>query len=50
MELSVGMTFTGSIQCFTGRIEVLEVDESNSRLTTMHIYARNNRICAVENT
>jgi len=32
MELSVGMTFTGSIQCFTGRIEVLEVDDSNNRL------------------
>lgn len=32
MELKVGMTFTGSEQCFTGRVEVLEIDEPNNRL------------------
>jgi len=32
MELKVGMTFTGSKQCFTGRVEVLKIDEPNNRL------------------
>jgi len=32
MELKVGMTFTGNEQCFTGRVEVLEIDEPNNRL------------------
>lgn len=32
VELKVGMTFTGNKNCFTGRIEVLEIDEPNNRL------------------
>jgi hypothetical protein len=32
MELSKGMTFTGNRHCFTGRVEVLEVDKPNNRL------------------
>lgn len=33
MELKVGTTFTGNRHCFTGRIEVLEIDEPNNALT-----------------
>jgi hypothetical protein len=32
MKLKVGLTFTGAVLCFTGRIEVLEIDEPNNRL------------------
>jgi len=32
MELKVGTTFTGNVHCFTGRVEVLEIDEPNNRL------------------
>ncbi|NOU19409.1 MAG: hypothetical protein HOO91_17775 [Bacteroidales bacterium] len=32
MKLTIGMTFTGNEQCFTGRVEVLEIDELNNRL------------------
>ena len=31
-QLKAGMTFTGTPQCFTGRIEVLQVDEANNTL------------------
>ena len=32
MEFNIGMTFTGSEYCFTGKVEVLEVDEPNNIL------------------
>jgi len=32
MELIVGMTFTGSEQCFSGRVEVLEIDKPSNKL------------------
>ena len=32
MELLEGMTFTGTGQCFSGRIEALEIDKNNNRL------------------
>lgn len=32
MEFNIGMIFTGSEHCFTGKVEVLEVDEPNNIL------------------
>lgn len=32
MKLKVGMIFTGNQQCFTGKVEVIEIDDENNRL------------------